>query len=55
MGSTTLKEIAIEKIIKLPKDEVAKILIFMAGLDAGMQAINSQSAEKGGNRMHSST
>ena len=42
MGELTLKKIAMEKIIKLPKDEVEKVIIFMAGLDEGMRIGSKQ-------------
>lgn len=37
MELKTAKEVAIERITKLPKNEVSKVLIFIAGLDAGMR------------------
>ena len=32
----TMKDIAIERLLQLPECEVAKVLIFMSGLDAGL-------------------
>lgn len=42
MKSMTVKEAAIGKIAELQKDEVAKVLAFMAGLDAGIQLAKAQ-------------
>ena len=47
MDSSSLKDIAIEKIAALPKDEVVKVLIFMAGLDAGIRINTPQAMERG--------
>jgi hypothetical protein len=35
METSKIKEVAVEKISKLSQEEVSKLLIFMAGLDAG--------------------
>lgn len=42
VDTTAIKDVAIEKLIELSKEEVAKVLIFMAGLDAGMQIGDKQ-------------
>jgi hypothetical protein len=42
MRLSTEKEIAIKKILDLPKDEVEKVLIFITGLNAGIQINNNQ-------------
>jgi hypothetical protein len=42
---TTIKNTAIEKIIKLPEDEVSKVLIFIAGLEVGMRIVSYQPIE----------
>lgn len=42
---TSSKDIAVQKIIRLPKEEVSKVLIFIAGLEAGYN-INDLSKSK---------
>lgn len=36
-NSVTDKEIAVQKLIELPPEDVSKVLIFMAGLEAGCE------------------
>lgn len=37
MEAITIKETAVAKLLELPPEGVSKVLIFMAGLDAGVK------------------
>ena len=43
----TEKDIVIEKIMEMPAEKVAKVLIFIAGLEAGDEIKCSNEAEEG--------
>lgn len=44
MKCSTVKENAINKLLQLPVSEVSKVLVFMAGLDAGARLSSTQQA-----------
>lgn len=43
----TEKDIVIEKIMKMPTEQVAKVLIFIAGLEAGEEIRERNGIEEG--------
>jgi hypothetical protein len=46
MKCSTVKENAINKLLQLPVSEVSKVLVFMAGLDAGARLSTQQTMEQ---------